>query len=617
MQKQVHQAKQAAVLHEAALLHRRIPSDATLSLDTSASKAAPPLLRSRTGSMERSGSLTVSHHILDKLSSPRNGSGHKASASLSSLPSHDDLDASATPLQDAPPHEPVLTPDLSVDVAPAPFVDASCEPSASSASPSTWTEPPTPERLVSDGNLSRTGSSGDKLGFPTPAPQSRSPRRPAAAASTDHHLLQAQHQRRASLTLRHPDTSDHANPNSDELDDVVDLDDKEQEVNKHTLRRNRQEALSRLQAYLTTSRAELAAGLDVQVCELGRSSTLAPMKMRLVDCNGSEDDVVRGRVVFELGKPKQKRALLNSWFAPHDAAKNVHTPEPIKLSELYGLVRGLRRVRCSNSALLEASLVDEQNRALTLITLETPQEDSRRRGIVVLLDTRERRNHTLEGLRRVLHDLHCRSLADEGQAALAQLVDATNDLTLLEEEVRFLEHERRKLAAEMASREGELQNVQGDFEKVRAERLKLAKISNEQQAELTDLREELDVQRQLIANVQKAMGAQFDEEKLHYEKMLDGERHVNKELQDKMVRVQMDNARFKEEVARLRTSKEEVDAEWQRTRQELHSLQVEVEGYKHAALGSSTGPGALPSPSSSSSGAGSMGTRTATHHSHK
>lgn len=665
MQKQLHQSKAAyAALAESG--SRAPPALSSLEAALALPPPSSPLLspRSRGSSMDRS--LQGMSHKLLHANSPRASTSRQGSGKLDGL----DMTSSAALISDSSEDKEqeaaVLAGEEAAALAsssePALVMSPALDQQHAEAKPADDQPlPPTPREQAAAPSLPpapvspRPGARGlDKLSLSTSSRSilgAISPRRKQqaqqhgaapAASSPDMSvggLVTPGSNRRASITIRHVGSgfsdSEDGEGDVDELDDVVDLEDKDQDVNVYTLRRNRQQALEKLVGRLRTFRAEMVqAGVDVKVLEIGRMSTFAPMRMKLADCTGSEDDVVKGRVVFEAEKPK--KSLVGSWFQSEQ--KSPVVPDPIKFSELYGVIRGYRRVRWAGGVSMEASVADDQHKLLTFITLETPQDDSRRRGVVVLFEKREARNHTLEGLRRLLHDMFYRvsmppgtpTLAShaltvkgyphgqvvpfdraqqmvsqarsEQQMALAQLVDATNDLALLEDEVRCMEHERKRLVGEIQAKEVELHSVQQECEKARAERFKLARTSNEQSMEISELKEQLGVQKMLLNNMERAMGAQFDEEKDMYQKRLDSEMHVNKELQDKMLKVQMENVDHKEEVRRLKEQMEKLDAMLRQAKAELLALQAE----RQAALDHSHGLGTSGRISSSSSAASSV-----------
>lgn len=143
------------------------------------------------------------------------------------------------------------------------------------------------------------------------------------------------------------------------------------------------------------------------------------------------EDLVKARLVWEDDKhhPSKRGSFFQSlgWGRTRRMSSLGTTtaslgpgaqavPDAIHLTELYGVVRGLRRIRPKAVYLAAAAAVMaaaegeaggeggmEHSRLLTLTTLQLPQKP--RRGLVLRFPRREDRNAFLDGLRKCLGDL--------------------------------------------------------------------------------------------------------------------------------------------------------------------------------------------------------------------
>jgi len=256
-----------------------------------------------------------------------------------------------------------------------------------------------------------------------------------------------------------------------DLDMSVDLSDEDQPLlNRSDRLQRRREEVQKLFTRCQLYRPFLQEGITVEVMEIifppslppssfsstlhqldpasSSTCTFLPVKMRLEGVlssssssstprslpsslpQGGHDALLKARLVWEETKSHshhQKRGgfLSSLGWGKAGGSSTISSsslpssslPDAIYLTELYGVVRGLRRVR-PRAALVAAATAAaaaaaaagggreggmEHSRLLTLTTLQLPQKP--RRGLVLRFGSREERNRFLDCLRKCLGEL--------------------------------------------------------------------------------------------------------------------------------------------------------------------------------------------------------------------
>ena len=403
----------------------------------------------------------------------------------------------------------------------------------------------------------------------------------------------------ASVRLQHvkrfSDDEDDNTDDRDELDQSVDLEDDEQVLNKHNQTVRRNEKMAAFRRVHKTFRETLSAGIMVEVLEIVASDkplSFVLAKMKLVDVNGTDHDIVKGRLSWEVDKPKP--GLFGGLFGGRPA-KAVEVPDTVLLSELYTNVRGFRKVRSS----VELPGADN-SRLVTLTTLQTPERS--RRGLVLMFDKRESRNFFLDGLRKFLGDMQDQSPSpsevssslkaqaitikgyEKGQVMpfdevvrivvserkeqnnlLGQIVELSEDVNALEKEYRDLLSRLKKLSADNDLKDEEI--LKG--KQIAEDRLMLLK-------KVQDM--EMDVANNLLINASMAAAieAQHTEELKHARMQWEDAHRMSRDLLDKQVEVQRQNQEVKEESQRYQRSLAELGTQFQRQEKALKDSEDQI-----------------------------------------